>query len=157
MKRLFAVLLLLGAIVGPRPAYAYSVGEFIGDIDKQVAFTVFDTISGAWFYNTARGRSEAGVVAHAITFCKYFHGDVGYATGYDDKTTGAFMYGASLDVGSVLSDSFPETVKLFRAFVPTPAKRILDALFIGPYIGRDTERNELNGGFYSGLRINFGD
>ena len=154
MKKIKQLLLSLALVSGCNaPVFAYSLGEFLGDVDKQVDFTLLDDIHAAYFYDGKNGGSSVGVVSHALTFCKYFHGDVGYSTGYDDKERGTFKYGVSLNGGKVLIDSFPDTVSGFRAFLPASADRLLGSLFIGPFVTKDATQDEISGGFYAGLKI----
>lgn len=158
MKKLIWVSLLLVASLSYNKAHASIVGDLWNDVNDNTHLAIAESATPSYFYNIAKGRSEVGITTSILEY-RFISGDVGYSTGYEDKSRGTVLLGGSVHLDRLAAQLFPKVAALASSGVgivaPTGIANAWEKLYIGFFVGRDTTEQDLNYGIQSGFQFHW--
>lgn len=155
MKKLALAVLVALVLAGPKWAYAYSWGDLRNEFEQNTKLTLLSNASPIYLYNMRKGQSEGGIET-TVGWYRFFSADIGWANPYDANKKGTVIGGASLHIDKLISEAFPLVSTIGKyAFVPDSMWNFWNKLFIGFYLGRNIDDNDLDFGLKSGLEFKF--
>lgn len=148
--------LLIGLLFWPKWGFASDLNNLWQDIQDNTHMVIAESATPSYIYNIAKGRSEVGATTGIFEY-RFISGDVGYSTGYQDKTRGTVLLGGSIHFDKLASQFFPRTAAITNATValvaPNGLNLLWQKLFIGFFVGKDLTEMDLNYGIQTGFQF----
>jgi len=147
-------ILALSFVLSCSMAHASFFEKGIEDVKANTKFTLLEGAQPSYFFNARDGRNEGALTTSILTY-RCLSSDVGWSSGYDDRSVGTVLLGGQLHIGSLISWQFPELVKTLESVSPDTLVSIVKKARFGPSAGYSFSENKWVYGLIAGFLLKF--
>lgn len=161
MKKLLLALLFLGSVKAV-PAFATFDNFVGGELNYKEFFKVTEgkvldwaiasSVEAGYARDMIGGRNAVVGQIPVIYVTPYINGDLGYVTGYDEKSRGSLMVGGTIRLNKIAQDVWQGRLAFVRTIDPTIDGN-WDKFWVGPWIAHSFTEDETLGGIKAGLKF----